>query len=74
MARRGAEVSHFLLGLSCAIASGRPFLRYQVPAACHLAGQGARQGLVLGFGGSEPKEIQDGARRLRRVIEQMSPC
>jgi len=30
--RRGVDKSHFVLGLSCAIASGRPFLRYQMPA------------------------------------------
>src|SRR6185369_5415880 len=43
-------------------------------SACHLAGTGARQGLVLGFGGSEAAEIQTGVRRLRGVIERMSPC
>jgi len=37
-------------------------------SACHL-GEGARQGLVLGFGGSEVTEIPDAVRRLRGVIE-----
>jgi GntR family transcriptional regulator/MocR family aminotransferase len=43
-------------------------------SACHLAGTGTRQGLVLGFGGSEVTEIRAGVRRLRGVIEQISPC
>ena len=29
--RRGVGKSSFVLGLSCAIASGKPFLRYEVP-------------------------------------------
>src|SRR5262249_51271348 len=31
-ARRGVGKTHFVMGLACAIAAGKPFLRYQVPA------------------------------------------
>jgi len=31
-AKRGVGKTHFVLGLACAIAAGKPFLRYRVPA------------------------------------------
>jgi GntR family transcriptional regulator/MocR family aminotransferase len=36
-------------------------------SSCHL-GRAVRQGLVLGFGGTDLREIRDGVRRLRAVV------
>jgi putative DNA primase/helicase len=49
-ARRGTGKTHFVLGLACAIAAGKPFLRYRVPAPA---------GILLVDGGMPAPDLQE---------------
>jgi putative DNA primase/helicase len=55
-AKRGVGKTHFVLGLACAIAAGKPFLRYQVPTPA---------GVLLVDGEMPTPDLQD---RLRLYV------